>query len=217
MRRAVVAEHDRQPGHPFAADQSDLDFLAVALNGDDGCKARLRKIDVLDLLVGLFEHLPHPEGHGLEVRREQIEVARREGQKQCVAAERHRALLALQAGAPVSLCHRRLRLRASAGDERSVRFRKRNCHATYCTVSAPTAWRRTALSVNMARLNFARSKDSAGAIRRSLQLYDFVHSIGNAFAPPCVSSLQGPRARGIAFICKLPGKSSPLSWSKTIG
>ena len=71
----MVAEHDRQPGHPFAADQSDLDFLAVALNGDDGCKARLRKIDFLDGLMGLFEHLPQPEGHSLKVRRQQIEVA----------------------------------------------------------------------------------------------------------------------------------------------
>ncbi len=85
--RAVVAEHDRRPGHPFAADQSDLDFLAVALNGDDRGEARLRKIDVLDPLVGLFEHLPQPEGHSLEVRREQIEVAGRKGRKQCVGAE----------------------------------------------------------------------------------------------------------------------------------
>ena len=60
VRRAMVAEHDRQPGHPFAADQSDLDFLAVALNGDDGCKARLGKIDRLDALVGPFEVLRTP-------------------------------------------------------------------------------------------------------------------------------------------------------------
>ena len=33
-----------------------------------------------------------------------------------------------------SLSHRRLRRRASAGDALSVRFRTRNCHATFCTV-----------------------------------------------------------------------------------
>ena len=83
----MVAEHNRQPGHPFAANQSDLDFLAAALDSDDGGEACLRKIDIFDPLVGLFEHLPQPEGHSLEVRREQIEIGAREGQKQCVAAE----------------------------------------------------------------------------------------------------------------------------------
>ena len=53
--RAMVAEHDRQSGHTFQANQSDLDFLAVALNGDDRCKARLRKIDRFDPFVGLCE------------------------------------------------------------------------------------------------------------------------------------------------------------------
>ena len=71
---------------PFAANQPYLDLLAVALNGDDRCEARLRKIDCFDLLVGLFEHLPQPEGHSLEVRREQIEIARRKGGKQSIAA-----------------------------------------------------------------------------------------------------------------------------------
>ena len=50
----------------------------------------------------------------------------------------------------------------------------------------------------------------------SLQLYDFVHSIGNASLPLgfIPSGTSGKMER---VLCKLPGKSSPLSWSKTIG
>ena len=118
---------------PFAANQTHFDLLAVALNSHDRCEARLRKIDCFDLLVGPFEHLPQPEGDSLEVRREQIEIARRKGGKQSVAAG-HRALLALRREHQ-SLSHRRLRRRASAGDEPYVRFRKRNCYVRVCTYS----------------------------------------------------------------------------------
>ena len=107
MGRAMVAKHDRQPGHTFPANQSDLDFLAAALNGDDRREACLRKIDCFDALVGLLKHLPQLKGHRLEMRREQIKVARRKGGKQSVAAAGHRALLAFRREHR-TLSHRRL-------------------------------------------------------------------------------------------------------------
>jgi hypothetical protein len=57
MRRAVIAEHDRQSRHALAANQPDLDLLAARLNGDNGCESPFGEINGLDSPVGSFERL----------------------------------------------------------------------------------------------------------------------------------------------------------------
>ena len=42
MRRAVIAEYDRQTRHALAPNQSYLDLLAVGLNCNNGCRSLLR-------------------------------------------------------------------------------------------------------------------------------------------------------------------------------
>jgi hypothetical protein len=92
-----------------------------------------------------------------------------------------------------------------------------------CKVFGPPACRRThegrkpvALSL-LPRPNLASFEDSAGAIPQDLKLYDFVHSIGNAFATLPFHSLSESRAGRSARLCKLPEKPSLFSWSRTIG
>jgi hypothetical protein len=51
MRRAVIAEHNRQPGHAFAPDQANLHFRLL-LDGDHGNDAAFREIDRLVRLFG---------------------------------------------------------------------------------------------------------------------------------------------------------------------
>jgi hypothetical protein len=57
MRRAVIAEHDRQSRHALAANQSHLDLLAVGLNGNDRCEAPFGEINGIDSPVRSFERL----------------------------------------------------------------------------------------------------------------------------------------------------------------
>lgn len=47
----------------FATDQSDLDLLAAGLDRDDGCKARLGKIDGVDRRPGAAGPLPSLGDH----------------------------------------------------------------------------------------------------------------------------------------------------------
>jgi hypothetical protein len=108
MRRAVIAEHDRQTRHALSTNQSDLDLFAIGLNRNNGCESSFGEINGVDSPVGSFEILSQPEGHGFEVWRQQIEVVGRKGCEQSIAAAGHRALLTVQAGAQFSLSHRRL-------------------------------------------------------------------------------------------------------------
>ena len=70
----MIAEHDGQPGHALASNQSHLDLLAARLNSDNGREAALGEVDRIDSLVGLLEMLPNREGYGFEMRFQQVEI-----------------------------------------------------------------------------------------------------------------------------------------------
>ena len=214
----MIAEHDGQSGHPFAANQSDLDF-AVALTATTGCKARLGKIDRLDVLVGLLKHLP--------------QLGTITGLERCGASNRSRPSKGRKAicfccrtsGAPrfsgstQSLSHRRLRRGASAGDEPYISIRKRNCYARVYGLDRLRAHVLAGKgNVSHTVLGGRAELPAILGWRKNPEMRDCTSLRAlnrERFRSPCLSSLQGPRARWSARLCKLPGKSSPSSWSKT--
>jgi len=57
MRRAVIAEYDRQARHALAPNQTDLNLFAIGLNRNDGCESSFGEINGVDSPVGSFEIL----------------------------------------------------------------------------------------------------------------------------------------------------------------
>ncbi len=83
-RRAVVAEYQRQPHHPFIADGSDFRRLAVAHRVHERTDAALDEIDVFDGLVRAVERLPVGKPDRLQVASQAGVIARRQQREQAV-------------------------------------------------------------------------------------------------------------------------------------
>ena len=73
----MVAEHDRQPGHPLGADEADFDTRLVRLHRDDGRDSAFREVNVLDRGRGLLEHEPQWQVDLLKGGPEELKVLRR--------------------------------------------------------------------------------------------------------------------------------------------
>ena len=93
---SVIAEHDRQTGHAFAADQPDLGLFAIDLNCNNGCEPRLGKINYSIRLLGFSRDFRSCRGT----------VSKFGSSRSKSWVEEYQ-----------SFSHRRLRRRASAGGE----------------------------------------------------------------------------------------------------
>ena len=83
--RALGAEEGRQTGQPLAADEADLDAVAVIQRDDVGDHPALGKVDGLDCPTGLVEDLLQLQLGRLKVIRQGGEVGRRQGGEKPVA------------------------------------------------------------------------------------------------------------------------------------